>query len=322
MKYFDERYLTINKLSENSKHLIRIRLAEFLHTYNIKEYPINCVELLDTIINSNKLNLEKMENDQLSHNVDAAAEYYGEEYGYCIVLNTRKRGSFRYSSYRRFNFTIAHEIAHIILGHLLIPRRLKSKKHLDHDDLEADEFAGRLLVPERLLIKSNFISREAVAAEFLVSDQALFKRVNNLKRLDLFSSIPVATCKQCGNTDISPIAEFCIICGNELTSSNVKGVKQIEYTVPMELDHNSRIIICPICKNEEMSTTASFCRICGTSLFNECNGDKYQTNCYHKNPSNARYCEICGKQTIYSKENFLLSWQEERSEYIVNSTHR
>ena len=160
------------------------------------------------------------------------------------------------------------------------------------------------------------------ATEFLVSEQALFKRVNNLKRLDLFRSVPVATCKKCGNSDISPIAEFCIICGIELTYTNIKGIKQIEYTIPMELDHNSRIIICPICNNEEMSLEANYCRICGTNLYNECDGNKYETNCYHKNPSNARYCEICGKQTVYYSRNLLLAWQEERSEYIVKSTDR
>lgn len=322
MLYFDERYLTIDKLSENSKHLIRIRLAEFLHTFSIKEYPINCLELLDKVIESGKIDLEKMENDRLSSNIDAAAEYFGKDYGYCIVLNSRKKGSFQYSSYRRFNFTIAHELAHIFLGHLLIHRRLKSKEQLDYEDLEADEFAGRLLVPERLLLKSNFVSHEAVATEFLVSKQALYKRVNNLKRLDLFHSIPIATCKNCGNSEISPIAEFCIICGTEITSANTKGVKQIEYAVPVELDLNSRIVICPICNNEEMSPDANYCRICGTNLFNECNGNKYETNCYHKNPSNARYCEVCGKQTVYFQSNLLLTWQEERSEYIVKSTHR
>ncbi|OPZ88418.1 MAG: Double zinc ribbon [Firmicutes bacterium ADurb.Bin419] len=236
-------------------------------------------------------------------------------------MNSRKRGSFQYSSYRRFNFTIAHELAHIFLEHLLIPRRLKSKYDLDYEDLEADEFAGRLLVPEQLLLRSNFISREAVAKEFLVSHQALYKRVNNLKRLDLFRSAPVETCKNCGNSDISPIAEFCIICGTELTSNNVKGVKQIEYSIPIKLDHNSRIIMCPLCTNEEMSSEANFCRICGTNLYNECDGNNCETNCFHKNPPNARFCEVCGKQTVYFKKNLLLAWQEERSKYIIKSTY-
>ena len=46
------------------------------------------------------------------------------------------------------------------------------------DDLEADEFAARLLMPERLILKSQFSSYQELSKEFLVSDQACYKRLS------------------------------------------------------------------------------------------------------------------------------------------------
>jgi len=207
-----------------------------------------------------------------------------KEYGYCVMFNSRKKGSFDYSPNRRCNFIIAHELGHVFLDHLLIPRRLKTDVDKTYEDWEADEFAGRLLMPEKLLLQSNFIS--GVTAEFLVTSQALYIRLNNLKRLDLYKSVPVATCKSCGNTYISLRAKYCKICGTEFNSATIKGIRRILYS-EIKSDDNNRIVSCPICQNEPMSAEDKFCHICGTSLYNEC-------NCCHVNDANARYCELCG----------------------------
>jgi len=55
--------------------------------------------------------------DQFSKNVDAAALYFGEEDGYCIMFNSQKIGSFDHAPNRRCNFTLAHELGHIFLEH-------------------------------------------------------------------------------------------------------------------------------------------------------------------------------------------------------------
>lgn len=270
---------------------------------------------MDRIIASDTIDLSKMENDKLSSNFDAAATYFGKEYGYCIMINSSKKGS------RRCNFTIAHELAHIFLGHLLISKKLKSKAHLRYEDLEADEFAGRLLMPEKLLLKSNFLSQEAVSTEFLVSGQALFKRLNNLKRLDLFNSMPIATCKHCGNSDISPSAKFCIICGVELTSSTLKGIKKIKYSKITKKYGNDGLAICPVCKNKIASDATTNCKICSTPLLNRCCNNDFFSSCNHKNPTNARFCKICDNHTIFWKRKLLLHWEEEKSNYIEALTH-
>jgi ribosomal protein S27E len=219
------------------------------------------------------------------------------------------------------NFTLAHELAHIFLEHLNLPDDLKSKDRLVKENLEADEFAGRLLMPEELLLKSNFTSESAVSLEYLVSEQALFKRVNNLKRLDLFkTSFFRHACVKCGNRSISPAAMYCVICGTLLTDKDKKGVKIIEYDMPSAND-DLRVNHCLICDNEEMSDFAVYCRICGTPLMNHCAGDDYYL-CNNKNVPHARYCEICGENTVYLKRGVIKDWKVERREYIKSMTHK
>ena len=71
---------------------------------------------------------------------------------------------------------------------------------------------------------------------------------------------------------------------------------------------------CPRCGNEEFSDSSDYCRICGTNLFNLCegepsynqkNGEYIGPSNQHKNPSNARFCEKCGKPTVYYKTKIL-----------------
>lgn len=77
-----------------------------------------------------------------------------------------------------------------------------------------------------------------------------------------------------------------------------------------------RVKICPICKNESFSNTAQYCIICGNSLYNTCegtltnnyNGESYYDN-IHCNPSNARFCETCGKPTLFFKKGLLIDYK-------------
>lgn len=274
MKKVNSNYLTIHRLSPNSHLMINNRLKEFLKRYKVTHYPINCFKLLETIIASKTIKLEFQMSDQFSNNIDAAALYFGEEAGYCIMFNSRKIGSFDYAPNRRCNFTLAHELGHIFLGHLLIPYDLKSEAQRLYEDWEADEFASRLLMPENLLLQCNFIT--GLTGQFLVTSQAFFIRVNNLKRLDLYKTKPLPTCKTCGNTNFSPAARFCNICGTEVNKFTTKGILRIVYS-KLTNDNN-------ICQSG------------------------------HWNDRNARYCDFCGEPTL--GKDALLDWQVERVKYI------
>jgi predicted amidophosphoribosyltransferase len=219
------------------------------------------------------------------------------------------------------NFTLAHELGHIFLDHMIAGRQYKRPSLEEAENLEADEFAGRLLMPEKLLLHSNFTSEQDVSLEYLVSDQALYKRLNNLKRLDLYGAKPVSTCSVCGYSEITPMASYCSICGQELSSRNRNGIRKIEYPAPLA-NEKQRVALCVMCGNEEISRDANYCRICGTSLYNACVGDSGIWGCSHINAPNARHCEICGADTDYSHRSIFGSWQDERDEYIRAMTHR
>ena len=142
-----------------------------------------------------------------------------------------------------------------------------------------------------------------------------------MKRLDLFKSIPKPVCSACGNADISPAAEYCIICGASFIIKHKKGVKIIEYPSP-KADARQRAVLCVICINEEFTENAEFCRICGLPLYNRCVYDLAIARCGHANPLNARHCELCGSQTKYSTMDLFRMWTDERDEYITEKTQK
>lgn len=93
------------------------------------------------------------------------------------------------------------------------------------------------------------------------------------------------------------------------------------YDDDCSMDENLKVVECPLCDNEQFSENADRCRICGTKLYNYCLGQEiydYHGNLedtiYHKNPSNARFCETCGMQTEFFKQGLLKSWDKYRQE--------
>ena len=158
-------------------------------------------------------------------------------------------------------------------------------------------------------------------------------------------------CPRCGNTEISPTARYCKICGlpirnicsgmskmhmnksyarycSECGAPTVYGLSidyktarevEMKYGDGVNYDHKTnRVKICPKCFNTEFSENAAYCRICGTHLYNLCIGDP-ATDGYpddpervnqHANPSNARYCEICGKPTEFFVKGILPKYED------------
>lgn len=117
-------------------------------------------------------------------------------------------------------------------------------------------------------------------------------------------------------------ARFCAECGSEtifnkyqIFNDVLKEDSIVKYQDGVDYDKDTlKIKICPRCKNEEFSDKAQYCRICSTSLYNYCEGEaeedfngNYTGNFInqHANPSNARYCEICGKPTMFFNDKIL-----------------
>ena len=315
MEQFDSRYYTLGRLSPSSLFLIKNKLKQFMKDYDVTDYPLDCFALLQKIRETGKIDLGVQETGRLSSAFEATAVYLPETDGYLIILKSVPQDWKRHSAWRRINFTLAHELGHIFLGHLEIPRNMKTAEQENRENDEADEFAGRLLMPEKMLLHSHFSAVGSMSAAYLVSDQALYKRLNNLKRLDLFSNSARPTCAVCGNDCISPIADYCEICGAFLPLEGMNGVRAVEYTQTMAAE-DGRVVFCPVCGNEEFSDRANFCRICGTPAYNFCGNTDSYVDCHHINSPNARYCELCGSRTVYTEKHLLQDWKEERDEYI------
>ena len=89
----------------------------------------------------------------------------------------------------------------------------------------------------------------------------------------------------------------------------------VNYNDGVAFDRNSMmVLICPRCGNSEFSSDAMFCRICGADIYNRCEGEiigsKIIEISRHKNPSNARYCEKCGKPTSFLNEHILCAYTD------------
>ncbi|WIF95095.1 ImmA/IrrE family metallo-endopeptidase [Caminicella sporogenes] len=316
---YNPHYYTLDYIPKYRQEFIDTKLNWFIKTFEIypSSWPIDCIKIIEKIFEKQKIPFV-YDFISMPDKVDALAvlkPHPGISPGVYMMLINKNKVRYPYvnSRDRRANFTIAHELGHIVLGHLLVPRTNKTDYELYVEEQEAEEFAGRFLMPQSLILNSNFISIDSVAEHFIVSKQAVWKRLNHLKRLDLLKKEPQLVCKVCGNKKISPYAEYCCICGNSI-NDNTNGVIAFDYSDGYSLNKNNRVLKCPQCCNEEFSPDAQYCRICGLPLFNYCT-NLYYHQCYHKNPGNARFCEICGSPTLFYSQNLLSDWQQAQNIY-------
>lgn len=308
-------FYTLNQLPSYRKEFIDTRLSKFLIDFSINDWPLDCVKLIKQIRDDKKVPLQIGFARNIQGNFDAVSRYIKEDNIYQIIFNRDKINyPFIESQDRRFNFTIAHELGHILLDHLFIPDNLKSHSEKHIENLEADEFAGKLLMPKKLLLNCNFVSFPKVAEYFNVSNSALWMRLNNLQKLDLISTRKSCVCNICGNTEMHYVAKYCHICGNML-ENNLDGIERNIYLDGIQLDSNNLVYNCPHCGEEPDYFFNEKCSTCGTMLYNYCQNSLYlhKGNCQHKNPGNARFCEMCGGETYFYTNGFLKPWKEARS---------
>ena len=292
---------------------IDLRLQEFLDSLGIAQWPIDCVKLLSGMRDSDKYRIRiGYAGEEVSDGLDAATNYVQRLGMYQIVLSRSKiRYPYRKSSDRRLNFTIAHEIGHIVLEHLLVPNHCKTKEEIRMEDLEADEFAARLLMPQKLLYSFNYYSVDAVASFLNVSNTALRMRLIHLDATHLIRARKVKSCIRCGNTRFSEFAQYCGVCGQS-TAQGCRGIRRIYYPDEYPIDSFKRALVCPKCHRDIRHGTGDRCPFCGTCIFNFCSGffDPGGSVCSCANPGYARYCEVCGRPTYYQEINCLKDWQD------------
>ncbi len=281
---------------------IRSRLKMFINDYKIKEWPIDCLMLLEKIVQSCTISLQFGMADA-GNGFEAMSRYIEGKKLYQIILNKNKiTYPFKASKDRRLNFTIAHELGHVFLDHLSIPSSVKTRDEIILEDLEADEFAGMLLMPGRILSRCSFNSYESAAEFFNVSESALAVRLSLLSKEDFLGISGKFACSVCGNTQKTATAVFCRICGSSIEKRS-RAVIRAAYFDGIRLDRMGTAMNCPCC-NELSDGLSGKCGKCGTILLNICSEG------LHRNSGNARYCEICGQATHFLKAGFLRPWDE------------
>jgi IrrE N-terminal-like domain len=304
------KYYDLDKIKPYRFIAIDNAIKKFKRQFNIKHFPIDCVEIAKQINNDKKANIRIQSTDNLENNVHGRTIYLRNNDFYLIAINkneicnsSRVKYPFKYSSDRRLNFTLAHEFGHIFLEHGLIPDNEKEESLKEEEDYEANEFAGRLLMPKNKIEKCNFANLSKVATKFLVSDQALYKRLVQLRNEEKLST-PIDVCPHCWNINIQHHFNYCSICGIQLT--NKEEVFTMHYTDGYNLDHEGRAFPCPRCGNSQYHDEDELCRICGVYLINACTNDYCHVD--NLNDGNARYCYNCGSQSSFLSYGILNEW--------------
>lgn len=245
---------------------------------------------------------------------------------YKIVYNEKVR------SQGRIKWTIMHEIGHIVLGHLsdykhaIIARGGLEEKEYDALEKEADLFAGLVLAPPIVMLDLNITSKQKIIEFCKLSEEAAGYRLEffnkwkvsnwktnqnfNIRKL-FYKFVHSKYCIVCNSNIIDEKAMHCIICGNKLK----KGEGKMHYSDGYQLDQKGRATNCPICGNSELYD-GNYCFICGTYLVNRCTNDNMDSDdfCGSANPGNARYCQYCGCETTFYRDQLLKDWREVKEE--------
>lgn len=268
--------------------------------------------------------------------LDAKCFYYPDRNAYMIVYNEARPET-------RIRFSLAHELAHIVLGHLDDDRTEVCRGGVEDPiyyamEGAANTFAGNFLAPPILIdyflaggpfdaqcLSIRFDVSPSAMRDYRAEDYKYWKTLtpNKHEKALLERCSPLfhlCICAECGATFSIEGAMFCPICG--ANSSNFSPCKKeaTKMVYPhIGLTEKGHVKECLICKNEEHVEGADFCMICGSPIVNHCIGALAEnvpleyTQCSHDEPlpGNARFCPYCGSRTSFFKEKVLTPWDEE-----------
>jgi Zn-dependent peptidase ImmA (M78 family) len=209
----------------------------------------------------------------------------------------------------RKNWTIAHELGHIILKHF-IEFDIDNLTDEENDilDREAEIFAREILMPrewvksycEHPLIISVLAKLKNL---FDVSWQAITFR---LDELNLYSKDFILSLHEARKVEKESLIHF-EACDQELINDNLstsekRSVKEMDSIKTVQVDENFRFLTCPFCDNTDFSPDAKFCKRCGSELFNYCTNTS----------DNDSYRDWCGRPNV--QMHFIVSIAENLQE--------
>ncbi len=309
-------------------------VVESAYNFTLNEidiFPIDLISLIhkmgwklitySELANRNNCSVEDIEH---CFGKDAYSIYNCAKGTYKIAYNSQIQ------SKGRINFSLAHEIGHIVLNHLQDFENTSANiNKLSEDEYrilenEANCFARNILAPAPLVKQMNLWDRLfSMGNDFGISASAIEKRLSFLKN-DLYylnsehiqkfqaKYRPFKSCIKCKNTHLNIENLYCPLCGNKKL---VIGDGFMIYKSEIEVDENKKAKICPKCGNEEI-LNGDYCKICGLDLYNHCTN--YETDafgnvineCGEICDANARYCHKCGHKTSYYADALLCDYKD------------
>lgn len=177
------KYYNYNKPHYNfSYYNVRNNAWEFLIKNNVREYPLNLNKILKQnnwyLVNyQNYCNHRKINIIQLISKYPDAFTIQDMNNNFLICFNEK-------NNKQRIRFSIAHEIGHIVLGHLYKNEKLEK---------EANMFAARILMPMLLIKELKITISKELAKLCDVSIEAAnfrLKRFNKIKERKMFYTKP------------------------------------------------------------------------------------------------------------------------------------
>lgn len=313
MTYFLTRMMK-NRMIRRARTWMATRKArEFMYQSGIDSLPVDPFELYTRYgwkLRSNSYVENKyMVRDPFDlrkDKVDAYTFWDGEQY--MTVYDDRQPMA-------RIRWTLAHEIGHIFLGHLLeIRERNISLRGLSEAmyqvlEKEANFFAKELLTPLWLLKELNVVHREDISMICSVSGQAA--EIRELELIDhIHKKIHIearAFYRRQFNEFLTPIA-VCAKSDIEIPFGilNINTFHRFNFFCEYDDDNSSKRDKCPKCGNQSFSINADYCKCCGTYLYWK--RPKHIQHCNAINSSDAKHCEKCGSPTYSLKKGLLPFW--------------
>lgn len=347
---------TMNKIPFVRYKYISKFVYNLLHDNQITSYPININDLID-VLNFHGSNIQTDTYDSyLSYknlmqtkkglpplkytdiiNIfgspdGATARIYGTSLN-IIFYNDKEPVA------GRINWTLAHELGHILLQHhdimtpIFLQRRSSKQINTQYDILEkeADWFARTLLCHPYILDQNGVRTWDEIMTVCNISYTAAINRERDIKTKHYIINTPwdenillqidkiIRHCVKCNCTLYDARYIYCPICGNKNTlrwGNGIMDYKEYETTVEGFLE------TCIRCGNKKI--IGNYCQICGAPVRNYCTNyylvdDNYQT-CYHSEPlpGNARFCPDCGSKSLFFHHNILNAWDIEYNQFMEN----
>ena len=284
---------------------------------NITEFPINLFDLIkkfgwkiityEDLASKNKCSVKIVEE---CFGKDAYSIYDYKTNNYKIAYNNT------ISNKGRINFTLAHEIGHIILNHHkdfegtdTLQNNLTKEEYKILEN-EANCFARNILAPAPLMKKLSLLEVLGKTSDiFGISFSATTTRLKFLNN-DLYylneSSIDYLKntykrfkgCTKCACNNLSIESQYCPCCGKKsLIIGDGFKMKIYKGINIKELGE------CPRCENGDIIAEDKFCKICGLQLINSC------IVCGKTLDISARFCRNCGTKSPYFSAGLLSDWQ-------------